>query len=103
MPRTPESGKTGNKSTRTTTHIRRFPAFIRDMRNLPLSEEESLYQVSFSANVRKVYGAAISGLDYSRPYRTVHPLLALGLAMADIDNTYYSASVNITSVRIEKI
>lgn len=83
---------------------RRFPFLIRDMRKLPQSIEEEIYQVSFSASVRKDYGEEISSLDFSRPYRTVHPLYALGLAIADVETQYsVGASLDVRSIRITKL
>lgn len=87
-----------------TNRIRKFPFLIRDMRKLPLSTEEEIYQVSFSASVRKDYGEEISSLDFSRSYPTVHPLYALGLAVADVESIYNAgASLDVRSIRITKL
>lgn len=107
MPRSEKVSGTGNNSTRTafvSKRNKRFLFFIRDMRNLPIDPEETLYQVSFSANVRKEYGAGVTALDFSRPYRTEHPLLALRLAIADVEGQYgVAASVDVRSIRIIKL
>lgn len=92
---------TGVNSTQTTPRAKRFPYFLRDMRKLTLSEEQT-YQVSFTATVRKEYGDQPTGLDFSCPYKTVHPLLALGYAIADCEDRYFSTEIKIGSIRIKK-
>lgn len=88
-------------NTQTTPRAKRFPYFLRDMRKLTLSEEQT-YQVSFTATVRKEYGNQPTGLDFSCPYKTVHPLLALGYAIADCEDRYFSTEINVGSIRIKK-
>lgn len=100
MPKSPESG-TGVNRTQTTPRAKRFPYFLRDMRKLTLSEEQT-YQVSFTATVRKEYGDQSAGLDFSCPYKTAHPLLALGYAIADCEDRYFSTEIKIGSIRIKK-
>ncbi len=92
---------TGVNSTQTTPRAKRFPYFLRDMRKLTLSEEQT-YQVSFTATVRKEYGNQPTGLDFSCPYKTVHPLLALGYAIADCEDRYFSTEIEVGSIRIKK-
>lgn len=87
--------------TPTTPRAKRFPYFLRDMRKLTLSEEQT-YQVSFTATVRKEYGDQSAGLDFSCPYKTAHPLLALGYAIADCEDRYFSTEIKIGSIRIKK-
>lgn len=100
MPKSPESGTRVNR-TQTTPRAKRFPYFIRDMRKLTPSEEQT-YQVSFTATVRKEYGDQSAGLDFSCPYKTAHPLLALGYAIADCEDRYFSTEIKIGSIRIKK-
>lgn len=100
MPNSPESGTWVNR-TPTTPRAKRFPYFLRDMRKLTLSEEQT-YQVSFTATVRKEYGDQSAGLDFSCPYKTAHPLLALGYAIADCEDRYFSTEIKIGSIRIKK-
>lgn len=88
-------------NTQTTPRAKRFPYFLRDMRKLTLSEEQT-YQVSFTATVRKEYGDQFAGLDFSCPYKTTHPLLALGYAIADCEDRYFSTEIKIGSIRIKK-
>ena len=88
-------------NTQTTPRAKRFPYFLRDMRKLTLSEEQT-YQVSFTATVRKEYGNQPTGLDFSCPYKTVHPLLALGYAIADCEDRYFSTEIEVGSIRIKK-
>lgn len=92
---------TGVNNTQTTPRAKRFPYFLRDMRKLTLSEEQT-YQVSFTATVRKEYGDQPAGLDFSCPYKTVHPLLALGYAIADCEDRYFSTEIEVGSIRIKK-
>lgn len=92
---------TGVNNTQTTPRAKRFPYFLRDMRKLTLSEEQT-YQVSFTATVRKEYGNQPTGLDFSCPYKTVHPLLALGYAIADCEDRYFSTEIEVGSIRIKK-
>lgn len=84
-----------------TPRAKRFPYFLRDMRKLTLSEEQT-YQVSFTATVRKEYGDQSAGLDFSCPYKTAHPLLALGYAIADCEDRYFSTEIEVGSIRIKK-
>lgn len=100
MPKNNTSG-TGVNSTQTTPRAKRFPYFLRDMRKLTLSEDQT-YQVSFTATVRKEYGNQPVGLDFSCPYKTVHPLLALGYAIADCEDRYFSTEIEVGSIRIKK-
>lgn len=100
MPNSPESGTRVN-DTQTTPRAKRFPYFLRDMRKLTLSEEQT-YQVSFTATVHKEYGDQSAGLDFSCPYKTVHPLLALGYAIADCEDRYFSTEIEVGSIRIKK-
>lgn len=95
----------GNNSTRSTAkRIKLFPYLIREMRTLPVSSGEELYQVSFSANVRRDPKAlGPSRLEYVHPFQAVHPLLALGLAIADVENRYYSVFVDACSIEIRKL
>ena len=88
-------------NTQTTPRAKRFPYFLRDMRKLTLSEEQT-YQVCFTATVRKEYGDQSAGLDFSCPYKTVHPLLALGYAIADCEDRYFSTEIKIGSICIKK-
>lgn len=92
---------TGVNNTQTTPRAKRFPYFLRDMRKLTLSEEQT-YQVSFTATVHKEYGNQPTGLDFSCPYKTVHPLLALGYAIADCEDRYFSTKIEVGSIRIKK-
>lgn len=92
---------TGVNNTQTTPRAKRFPYFLRDMRKLTLSEEQT-YQVSFTATVRKEYGDQSAGLDFSCPYKTAHPLLALGYAIADCEDRYFSTEIKVGSIRIKK-
>ena len=101
MPKSPESG-TGVNRTQTTPRAKRFPYFLRDMRKLTLSEEQT-YQVSFTATVHKEYGNQPVGLDFSCPYKTAHPLLALGYAITDCEDRYFSTEIEVGSLRIQKL
>ena len=107
MPKPDTSGNQGNNSTRTASvskRNKRFPYLLRDMWNLPVEPEETLYQVSCSANVRndpKALGP--SRREYMHPFQAVHPLLALGLAIADVENRYYSVFVDACSIEIRKL
>lgn len=92
---------TGVNNTQTTPRAKRFPYFLRDMRKLTLSEDQT-YQVSFTATVHKKYGNQPVGLDFSCPYKTVHPLLALGYAIADCEDRYFSTEIEVGSIRIKK-
>lgn len=92
---------TGVNNTQTTPRAKRFPYFLRDMRKLTLSEEQT-YQISFTATVRKEYGDQSAGLDFSCPYKTAHPLLALGYAIADCEDRYFSTEIEVGSIRIKK-
>ncbi len=107
MPKPDTSGNQGNNSTRTASvskRNKRFPYLLRDMWNLPVEPEETLYQVSFSANVRRDPKAlGPSRLEYMHPFQAVHPLLALGLAIADVENRYYSVFVDACSIEIRKL
>lgn len=95
-----KSGTRAN-NTQTTPRAKRFPYFLRDMRKLTLSEEQT-YQVSFTATVHKEYGNQPVGLDFSCPYKTAHPLLALGYAIADCEDRYFSTEIEVGSIRIKK-
>lgn len=99
--RTDVKSGTRVNNTQTTPRAKRFPYFLRDMRKLTLSEEQT-YQVSFTATVRKEYGNQPTGLDFSCPYKTVHPLLALGYAIADCEDRYFSTEIEVGSIRIKK-
>lgn len=100
MPNHNTSGTRVN-NTQTTPRAKRFPYFLRDMRKLTLSEEQT-YQVSFTATVHKEYGNQPVGLDFSCPYKTAHPLLALGYAIADCEDRYFSTEIEVGSIRIKK-
>lgn len=99
--RTDVKSGTRVNNTQTTPRAKRFPYFLRDMRKLTLSEEQT-YQVSFTATVHKEYGDQSAGLDFSCPYKTAHPLLALGYAIADCEDRYFSTEIEVGSIRIKK-
>lgn len=64
--------------------------------------EAKLYQISFDASVRRSFNAEIIKLDFSRCYRAAHPLIALGMAIADVYADNYSSAINVESIRIVK-
>ncbi len=79
-----------------------FPKHLSDMRNLPVASGKIIYQVSFHAHTRQSYNAEIIKLDFSRCYRAAHPLIALGMAIADVYADNYSSAINVESIRIVK-
>lgn len=103
MPERVKSGKLGNNSPQTTSRSpKRFPIMLRDMRKLPVSPDGTMYQVSFSAVVRRNYGAGTMQLDFTRCYLSAHPLIALGIAISDIETDYFDAAINVGSISITR-
>ena len=96
-----KSGKLGNNSTHTTSRTQRFPKYLHEMPHYPLADK-TLFQVSFHAHTRQSYNAEIVKLDFSRCYRAAHPLIALGMAIADVYADNYSSAINVESIRIVK-
>ena len=105
MPDSVKSGKVNNSSLTAPRKKRakKFPYFIRDMRTADLfTEEEAIYTVSFTADVQKEYGGAWCCLEFRDVYHECHPLLALGVALADCDAKYCQVKVRLHNIRIEK-
>lgn len=109
-----KSGIAANNSTCSTSTVsavkatrrrtKKFPYFIRDMRTSDLfTEEEEIYTVSFAAEVQKEFGGAWCDLEFRDVYRERHPLLALGVAIADCDAKYCQVKVRLHNIRIEKL
>lgn len=82
---------------------KKFPYFIQSMRTPDLfTEEEETYCVSFSAEVKKEFGGTWCDLEFCNIYHERHPLLALGMAIADCDAKYHQVKVRLNNIRIEK-
>lgn len=82
---------------------KKFPFFIQDMRTSDLfTEEEETYSVSFSAEVQREFGGDWRDLEFCNIYHERHPLLALGMAIADCDAKYHRVKVRLHNIRIEK-
>lgn len=97
----PKNSKVTTKSTR--KRVKKFPDFIRFMRDPDLfTEEAEIYTVSFSAKVQKEFGGAWCNLEFRDVYRECHPLLALGVAIADCDAQYCQMEMRLHDIRIEK-
>ncbi len=103
MPNANKGSNPANNSNGATKRTNRFPKHIPDMRNLPIVSEKIVYQISFHAHTRQNYNAEIVKLDFSRCYRAVHPLIALGMAIGDVYVDNYSSAINVESIRITKI
>lgn len=98
----PKHSTVATKITR--KRVKKFPYFIRDMRTSELfTEAEEIYTVSFSAEVQKEFGAAWCDLEFRDIYREHHPLLALGMAIADCNAKYFQVKVRLCNIRIEKL
>lgn len=96
--------KNSTVTTKSTRKRKKFPYFIRDMRTSDFfTEEEEVYTVSFSAEVQKEYGGAWCDLEFRDVYRECHPLLALGVAMADCNAKYFQVKIRLSNIRIEKL
>ena len=67
------------------------------------TEEAAIYTVSFSAEVQKELGGSWCDLEFRDVYRECHPLLALGVAIADCDAKYCQVKVRLHNIRIEKL
>ena len=86
-----------------TKRAKKFPYFIRDMRTAELfTEEEAIYTVSFTADVQKEYGGSWCELEFRDIYSEHHPLLAVGMAIADCDAKYHQVRVRLHNIRVEK-
>lgn len=101
---TPAAKNSNGSAKSTRKRVKKFPYFIRDMRNADFfTEEDAIYTVSFSAEVQKEFGGAWCDLEFRDVYRECHPLLALGVAIADCDAKYHQVKVRLHNIRIEKL
>ncbi len=83
----------------------RFPILFRELRNLPLTDDERYYRVSLQGVCKYKYSSSGDKnlLEFSEIYKTRHPLLAVGLALSDLGTRYLSSNVDVNTIKVRPI
>lgn len=81
----------------------RFPILFRDLRNLPLTDDERYYRVSLLGRCKYRYSGDEYRLEFSEIYKTRHPLLAVGLSLSDLGTRYLSSNVDVDTIKVRPI
>ena len=106
MPRNPESIDPKQSKVVTSApkkRAQRLPILFHDLRKLPITDDERYYRVSFRGWCKCQSPDIERRLEFSDIYKSRHPLLAVGWALADLENKYIVSKVDVDTIKVRLV